>query len=208
MAAPSAACGARRCSAWAAGATIPSPRTPTSPSAWCSRGGRSCTRTAPSATRRSPRTGPAGSRRSSAGRGATTSRWRATGGRSSSARPSCAGATTAGRRPSGTAVRASRCPGEAVSMLPFLGLLALATAWFLLPLVPALRELARPTDIAPLKVVDRSSGYVAYFARNFRRYLEKQTAALPQEQQVGDFFGRLPDGTQLVRVHKAADALE
>jgi len=93
-------------------------------------------------------------------------------------------------------------------MLPFLGLLALATAWFLLPLVPALRELARPTDIAPLKVVDRSSGYVAYFARNFRRYLEKQTAALPQEQQVGDFFGRLPDGTQLVRVHKAADALE
>ena len=40
-------------------------------------------------------------------------------------------------------------------MLPFLGLLALATAWFLLPLVPALRELARPTDIAPLKVVDR-----------------------------------------------------
>jgi cytoskeletal protein CcmA (bactofilin family) len=93
-------------------------------------------------------------------------------------------------------------------LLPFLGLLALAIAWFLLPLFPALGELLRPTDIAALKVVDRSSGYVAYFARNFRSYLEKQTAALPPEQQVGDFYGRLPDGTQLVRIHKAAGALE
>jgi cytoskeletal protein CcmA (bactofilin family) len=74
-------------------------------------------------------------------------------------------------------------------------------------MIPALMELFRPTDIAPLKVVDRSSGYVAYFARNFRQYLEKQTAALPREAQAGDFFGLLPDGTQFLRVHKTADAL-
>ncbi|HEV8355801.1 MAG TPA: polymer-forming cytoskeletal protein [Gemmatimonadales bacterium] len=93
-------------------------------------------------------------------------------------------------------------------LLPFLALLALAAGWFFLPLLPALRELLRPTDIAALKVVDRSSGYVAYFARNFRMYLEKQTALLPAEQQVGDFFGRLPDGTRLIRIHKAGDTLE
>jgi cytoskeletal protein CcmA (bactofilin family) len=92
-------------------------------------------------------------------------------------------------------------------MLPFVAFVALTAAWFLLPLIPALIELFRPSDIAPLKVVDRSSGYVAYFARNFRQYLEKQTAALPREAQAGDFFGRLPDGTQFLRVHKAADAL-
>src|ERR1043166_7526893 len=93
-------------------------------------------------------------------------------------------------------------------LLPMLALFAAAVAWFLLPLLPALRELLRPTDLAALKVVDRSSGYVAYFARNFRNYLEKQTALLPAEQQVGDFLGRLPDGTRLVRIHKAVTTLE
>jgi cytoskeletal protein CcmA (bactofilin family) len=92
-------------------------------------------------------------------------------------------------------------------MLPVLALFGLTAAWFLLTMIPALVELFRPSDIAPLKVVDRSSGYVAYFARNFRQYLEKQTAALPREAQAGDFFGRLPDGTQFLRIHKTADAL-
>ena len=93
------------------------------------------------------------------------------------------------------------------SMLPFLALLGLALAWFLLPLIPALREFLRPTDIAALKVVDRSSGYVAYFARNFRQYVGRQTAAMPLSQQTGDFVGRLPDGTQVVRL-SAAGAVE
>ena len=53
-------------------------------------------------------------------------------------------------------------------MLPFLALLGVTLAWLLLPMLPALRELMRPTDTAPLQVVDRSAGYVAYFARNFR----------------------------------------
>jgi cytoskeletal protein CcmA (bactofilin family) len=91
--------------------------------------------------------------------------------------------------------------------LPFLGLFGLTLLWFLLPLVPALREFLRPTDITPLKVVDRASGHVAHFARNFRRYLEQQVAGLPTEAQAGDFFGRLPDGTPFLRVHKQSDAI-
>jgi cytoskeletal protein CcmA (bactofilin family) len=92
-------------------------------------------------------------------------------------------------------------------MLPFLALLGLTLLWLLLPLLPALRELARPTDVAPLKVVDRSSGYVAYFARNFRQYLDRQMAALPAEALAGDYVGKLPDGTQFVRVHKSPQGL-
>jgi predicted acyltransferase (DUF342 family) len=92
--------------------------------------------------------------------------------------------------------------------LPFLGLLAVSLAWSLLPLLPGLREVLRPTDIAPLKVVDRASGQVAHFARNFRRYLEQQVAGLPAEAQAGDFFGRLPDGTAFLRVHKQSGAIE
>ena len=84
-------------------------------------------------------------------------------------------------------------------MLPFLALLGLTLGWFLLPLLPALRELFRPSDIAPLKVVDRSTGNLAYFARNFRQYLEK---ALPVEAGVGDYAGRLLDGTEFIRVNR------
>lgn len=92
-------------------------------------------------------------------------------------------------------------------MIPFLALLALTLLWLLLPMLPALREVVRPTDIAPLKVVDRSSGYVAYFARNFRQYLDRQMAALPAEAQAGDYVGKLPDGTQFLRVHKSPAGL-
>src|SRR5512141_411022 len=92
-------------------------------------------------------------------------------------------------------------------MFPFLALLALGVLWLLLPMLPALRELVRATDVAPLKVVDRSSGYVAYFARNFRQYLARQMAALPAEAQAGDYLGKLPDGTQFIRIHKSPEAL-
>jgi cytoskeletal protein CcmA (bactofilin family) len=88
-------------------------------------------------------------------------------------------------------------------MLPVLALLGITLAWFLLPLLPALLELFRPTDIAALKVVDRSSGYVAYFARNFRQYIRRQTAAMPASQQTGDFVGQLSDGTRMVRLSTA-----
>jgi len=92
-------------------------------------------------------------------------------------------------------------------MIPFLALLAVTLLWMVLPMLPALREVVRPTDVAPLKVVDRSSGYVAYFARNFRQYLDRQMAALPAEAQAGDYVGKLPDGTQFLRVHKSPAGL-
>ena len=92
-------------------------------------------------------------------------------------------------------------------MLPFLALFALTVSWFLLPLMPAFRELLRPTDIAPLKVVDRSSGYVAYFARNFRQYLARQLVNLAAEARTGDFLGTLPDGTPYFHVHSNLEAL-
>ena len=89
-------------------------------------------------------------------------------------------------------------------MLAFLALLGIVLLWFLLPLLPALRELRAPSDLAPLKVVDRSSGQVAYFARNFRQYLEKN---LPAEAGVGDYAGKLLDGTAFIRVNHRVDAL-
>jgi hypothetical protein len=84
------------------------------------------------------------------------------------------------------------------SLLPFLALFGVTLLWFLLPLLPALWELFAPKDIAPLKVVDRSSGHVAYFARNFRQYLER---TLPAEAGAGDYAGKLLDGTEFVRVN-------
>lgn len=90
-------------------------------------------------------------------------------------------------------------------MLRFLALFGVTLGWFLLPLLPALRELLWPSDIAPLKVVDRSSGLVAYFARNFREYLDK---ALPPEAGVGDYAGRMLDGTPYVRVNFRPAVLE
>lgn len=90
-------------------------------------------------------------------------------------------------------------------MGPFLALLGVTVAWFLLPLIPALLELFRPRDIAPLKVVDRSSGLVAYFARNFRQYLEKM---LPAAAGAGDYGGKLLDGTEFLRVNLRPAALE
>lgn len=93
-------------------------------------------------------------------------------------------------------------------MFPFLALFALTVFWFLLPVLPAFRELLRPTDIAPLKVVDRSSGYVAYFARNFRQYLARQLVNLPADARTGDFQGALPDGTPFLHVHSNLEALQ
>ena len=87
----------------------------------------------------------------------------------------------------------------------FLLLLAVTLLWFLLPLLPALLELFRPTDLAPLKVVERSAGRVGYFARNFRQYLAK---VLPPEAGAGDYAGRMLDGTEFLRVNHRPAALQ
>lgn len=90
--------------------------------------------------------------------------------------------------------------------LAFALLLAGTLAWFLLPLIPALRELLRPTDIMPLQVVGRDAADVALFARGFHAYLGRQLSRLPTdtpEEQVG----RLPDGTPFVRGRRLPEPL-
>lgn len=83
-------------------------------------------------------------------------------------------------------------------LVAFLLLLAGTLAWFLLPLVPAIRELLWPTDITPLRVVERDAGDLSLFARGFRTYLRRQLARLPTDAPE-HITGELPDHTPYVR---------
>lgn len=78
--------------------------------------------------------------------------------------------------------------------------------WFLLPLLPALRELFRPTDIMPLQVVGRDAGDVALFARGFQAYITRQLERLPTDAD-DELLGKLPDGTPFVRARRLAAPL-
>ena len=49
---------------------------------------------------------------------------------------------------------------------------------FVVPLVPALCEWRRKTDVAPLGIVPTHDGNVRHFAQSFRRFIEKKGAAL------------------------------
>jgi carbonic anhydrase/acetyltransferase-like protein (isoleucine patch superfamily) len=91
--------------------------------------------------------------------------------------------------------------GVAVALL-FLG----TVLWFLLPLLPALRELFRPTDIMPLQVVGRDAGDVALFARGFQAYVTRQLERLPTDS-TEELLGKLPDGTPFVRARRLAEPL-
>ncbi|HUG27561.1 MAG TPA: hypothetical protein VMK53_04625 [Gemmatimonadales bacterium] len=91
--------------------------------------------------------------------------------------------------------------GVAFALL-FLGTLL----WFLLPLLPALRELFKPTDIMPLQVVGRDAGDVALFARGFQAYVTRQLERLPTDA-TEDQLGKLPDGTPFVRARRLAEPL-
>lgn len=94
-----------------------------------------------------------------------------------------------------------------MTLLPFLAVLAVTLAWFLLPLIPAFRELLRPTDTAPLSVVERDAANLAFFAERFRLWITAQMAGLPVEIPQGDYYGRLPSGTGFVRVRDLPDVL-
>jgi hypothetical protein len=88
-----------------------------------------------------------------------------------------------------------------MNLLAFTILLVLAAAWIVLPLVPALRELFRPTDVEPLTMVGRDNADIARFARNFRDYLKGQLAALEGEPDArGEQTGKLPDNTPFMRL--------
>lgn len=94
-----------------------------------------------------------------------------------------------------------------MTLLPFLVVLAITFAWFLLPLLPALRELLRPTDTTPLSVVERDAANLAFFAERFRLWITAQLAGLPVDIPEGDYYGRLPSGTGFVRVRNLPDVL-
>ena len=88
-----------------------------------------------------------------------------------------------------------------MNLLAFSVLLILATAWIVLPLVPALRELFRPTDVDPLTMVGRDNADISRFARNFREYLQGQLNALEGEPDArGEQTGKLPDNTPFMRL--------
>ncbi len=93
-------------------------------------------------------------------------------------------------------------------MSPWHGLAfgSITLGWMLLPLIPAILELLRPSDVAPLRVVPRDAGDVSFLAKGFRLYLGRQMNLLPTTTPA-DFLGRLPDGTHFARVKAGPDVL-
>ncbi|GLC26145.1 polymer-forming cytoskeletal protein [Roseisolibacter agri] len=77
-------------------------------------------------------------------------------------------------------------------------LLLAFVAWMLLPLIPALLELLRPTDATPLAMVGQDAGELTYFADRFRGYLQEQLARSADASTAAT--GRFADGTSWVRM--------
>ncbi len=94
-----------------------------------------------------------------------------------------------------------------MSLLPFLVLVALTTIWIALPLIPAFRELFRPTDATPLSVVTRDAGNLAFFAERFHGWLESQLQTLAPSTPAGDLYGKLSNGNGFLRVRDRPEAL-
>lgn len=86
-----------------------------------------------------------------------------------------------------------------MNVVPFLVVLGAAAAWILLPVVPALRELWRPTDAEPLDAVGHDAGDLTVFADGFREYMARVLPPPP----AGDAplpAGVLADGTPFVQL--------
>ncbi len=84
--------------------------------------------------------------------------------------------------------------------LVFAVLLFAMLLWMALPLIPALMELARPRDAAPLNAVGNDAGNLTYFAESF-------TARATHEGLLGTMVPkRLSDGTDVL-THSAAQPL-
>jgi cytoskeletal protein CcmA (bactofilin family) len=95
-----------------------------------------------------------------------------------------------------------------MNVLAFVLLLLFAAAWIVLPLVPALRELFRPTDVEPLTMVGRDNADIARFARNFRDYLQGQLGAFEAAPDArGEQTGKLPDNTPFMRLARVPNEI-
>ena len=93
-----------------------------------------------------------------------------------------------------------------MTLLTFVGVLLFAAAWVTLPLLPALREFFRPTDVEPLSMVSRDNADISRFARHFREYLEGHLRRLPAEVAPEGML-RLPDGTEVARIGGTPDLM-
>jgi hypothetical protein len=95
-----------------------------------------------------------------------------------------------------------------VTALVFAALLTGTVLWFLLPLLPALRELLRPTDAEPLTMVGQDAGELTVFAEGFRAYLRRELPdLLSSGASAGGSAAQLPDGTPVAHVTGRLDAL-
>jgi len=69
----------------------------------------------------------------------------------------------------------------------------------LLPLIPALIELRRKSDAAPLNVIQQHAGEIRYFAQSFRSYMQELEPVLRQCAASGtNASGVLPHGDEYV----------
>ena len=95
-----------------------------------------------------------------------------------------------------------------MTVMAFLVLLVVTWVWFLLPLLPALRELVAPSDAEPLTMVGQDAGDLTIFAEGFRNYLKRQ---LPDVMSLGMTpatpIAELPDGTPVVHLNGRPEVL-
>jgi hypothetical protein len=94
---------------------------------------------------------------------------RATVSRRSWMQPSAKGCLGQDRALSGQ--RRQRGEWRMTSLLGALGLLLVTIGWAALSLIPAFRELLRPTDVEPLIMVGRDNADIGRFARHFREWV-------------------------------------
>ena len=93
-----------------------------------------------------------------------------------------------------------------MTFVVFAALLAGTLLWFLAPLLPALRELARPSDAEPLTMVGQDAGDLPVFAEGFRAYLRRELPGFPS-LGTGEQPGQLLDGTPVAHLNGRLEAL-
>lgn len=87
-------------------------------------------------------------------------------------------------------------------------LLLLTSMWFLLPLLPAFRELWRQSDALPLSLIQQHAGEIRYFADSFRAYVKTLEPTLRECGDSGrNASGVMSDGTNYLVLGNGNEAL-
>jgi hypothetical protein len=96
-----------------------------------------------------------------------------------------------------------------MTALAFVAVLVVTAVWFLLPLIPALREFFRPTDDGPLDMVGLDAGDLTVFANGFRAYLSRQMPlSLTGRSWRSEAIDALRDGTPVAQLNGRPGMLE